>query len=143
SQKGDTVVTNPTNARYDYSGSAIPDVYGAISSTLEFKGVGLIFQLNYQVGGKYYDNIYQGLMTPVYGGSLHADVLKSWKAPGDLTDIPRLDITSSGNFNAQSNRFLIDASYLNIRNVTLYYDLTKQLLSKLHIDQARFSITGE
>ena len=83
------------------------------------------------------------MLTPVYGGSLHADVLRSWKAPGDKTDIPRLDITSTTNFNSQSNRFLIDASYLSIRNVTIYYDLGKNVLNRLNLDQARFSVTGE
>jgi TonB-linked SusC/RagA family outer membrane protein len=141
--KGDTVVTNPTSALFARSGSAIPKLFGGIGSTVEYKGFSFSFQLNYQLGGKYYDNNYASLMAPSYGGSLHADVLNSWKNPGDITDIPRLDITSSGFFNSASNRWLIDASYLSVRTVNLSYSLNRNLLSKLKMNQVRFSIIGE
>ena len=143
SAKGDTVVTNPTNAKYDYSGSAIPDIFGSIGSNFEYKGFGFSFLLNYQLGGKFYDGNYAGLLTPSYGGSLHADVLKSWQKPGDVADIPRLDISSASNFNAQSNRFLIDASYLSLRNVTVSYGFGRNVLNKLRLSQLRLYVSGE
>jgi TonB-linked SusC/RagA family outer membrane protein len=143
SKEGDTLVTNPTNARFDYSGTAIPKIFGSIGSTVEVIGIGLSFLLNYQIGGKFYDGNYAGLLGPSYGGSLHTDVLKSWKAPGDITDFPRLDIASSGNFNSQSNRFLIDASYLSIRNVSLSYALGKSVISNLNLSQLKFYVSGE
>jgi hypothetical protein len=140
---GDTVVTNSTNARFDYAGSAIPKIFGSIGSSFDFKGFGLSFLLNYQIGGKFYDGNYQGLLTPSYGASLHADVLKSWQKPGDITDFPRLDIAQGGTFNGTSDRFLIDASYLSIRNVTLSYGFTKRLTDKIKVSQLRFYISGE
>lgn len=140
---GDTVVTNPTNAKFGYSGSAIPDIFGSIGSTFEFKGFSLSFLLNYQLGGEFYDGNYQGLLTPSYGGTLHADVLNSWQKPGDVSTIPRLDISSASNFNAQSNRFLIDASYLSIRNVTVGYAFAKRVTDKLKVNQLRFYVSGE
>jgi TonB-linked SusC/RagA family outer membrane protein len=143
SKNGDTVVTNPTLARFDYSGSAIPKVFGSIGTTFEVKGFALSFLLNYQIGGKFYDGNYAGLMRPSYGSSLHADVLKSWQKSGDVTDIPRLDITNTGNINAQSNRFLIDASYLSFRNVTLSYAFNRSLLSKLGLTQLKVYVSGE
>ena len=141
--KGDTLVTNPTNARFDYSGSAIPKIFGSVASTISFKGVSVSALLNYQIGGKFYDGNYAGLMSPGYGRSIHADVLRSWKKPGDITDIPRLDIASTGNINAQSSRFLIDASYLSIRNVTVAYAFGQGLLNKLRIDQMKVYVAGE
>jgi len=141
--KGDTVVTNPTNARFDRSGSALPDLFGGVNSTFQYRGIGVSFQLNYSLGGKFYDAVYAGLMTPSYGGSLHRDALNAWKAPGDASEIPRLDIAQSANFNSQSNRFLIDASYLSVRNVNVFYELNRNLIKKLPISAARFSIIGE
>lgn len=140
---GDTVTTNPTNARYGKSGSAIPKLFGSVGSNFDFKGFGISFLLNYQIGGKFYDGNYQGLLTPSYGASLHADVLKSWQKPGDVTDIPRFDITSSSNFNSASNRFLIDASYLSIRSVTMSYGFGRRVLDKLKVSTLRFYISGE
>lgn len=143
SKTGDTLVTNPTNARYDYSGSAIPKLFGSLGSTFEYRGIGLSLLLNYQLGGKFYDGNYAGLLSPSYGGSLHADVLKAWQKPGDVTDIPRLDISQNGNFNAQSDRFLVDASYLSLRSITLSYGFGKSLIDKLGLTQLRFYVSGE
>ncbi len=141
--KGDSLTTNPNFARYDYSGSAIPKVFGAITSTFSFKGFTLSFLLNYQIGGKFYDGNYAGLMGISYGGSMHTDALKAWKKPGDVTDVPRLDINRTSIFNTQSNRWLIDASYLNMRNITFAYSLPKEVTSKLHLDQAKVYVGGE
>ena len=141
--KGDTLTFNPTNAKFDYAGTAIPKFFGSIQSTFSVKDFSLSFLLNYQVGGKFYDGNYAGLLAISYGGSLHTDNLRAWKKPGDVTDIPRLDINKTSQFNSQSDRFLIDASYLNLRNLTLSYKLPKALLGKIGIDQARFYVGGE
>jgi TonB-linked SusC/RagA family outer membrane protein len=143
SKNGDTLVTNPTNAKFDYSGSAIPKVFGSFGTNFDYKGFGISVLLNYQIGGKFYDGNYAGLLTPSYGGSLHADVLKSWQKPGDVTDIPRLDITSASNFNSQSSRFLIDASYISFRSVTLSYGFGKSILDKLGLAQLRIYASAE
>ena len=142
---GDSVVTNPTNAKFEYVGSAIPKFFGSINNTFNFKGFFLSTLLNYQVGGKFYDGTYAGLMalSNSYGKSVHVDVLKAWKNPGDVTDIPRLDVTSSANFNSQSSRFLIDASYLNIRNLTFGYSFPKTIVDKLKIDLLKVFLSGE
>ncbi len=143
SAKGDTVVTNPTNARFDYSGSAIPKYFGSVSTTFNYKGFSVSGLFNYQIGGKFYDGNYAGLMSPGYGRSLHADALNSWKTPGDLSAIPRIDIASTGNINAQSSRFLIDASYISLRNMTVAYAFGKSVLSKIKCDQMKVYLSGE
>jgi len=141
--KGDTLTFNPNFADYSYAGSAIPKYFGSITSTVSVKGFALSFLLNYQVGGKFYDGNYAGLMAISYGRALHTDNLRAWKKPGDVTDIPRLDVNKTATFNSQSDRFLIDASYLNIRNVTLTYKLPKSLLGKIGFDQAKIYVGGE
>lgn len=140
---GDTVVTNPTNAKFDYSGSSIPKLFGSIGTNFEFKGFGISVLLNYQIGGWFLDGNYQGLLAPSYGASVHADVLRSWQKPGDITDMPRFDVASSTNFNSTSNRFLIDASYLSFRNVTVSYGFQKRVTDKLHLSSLRFYVSGE
>jgi TonB-linked SusC/RagA family outer membrane protein len=143
SKTGDTVVTNPTNGRFDYAGSAIPKLFGSVGSTFEYKGFGFSFLLNYQIGGKFYDGNYAGLLSPSYGASLHADVLKSWQKPGDLSEFPRFDVASATNFNSASDRFLIDASYISLRNVTVSYGFAPNVLGRLNISQLKFYVSGE
>ena len=141
--KGDTLTTNSSFAEFAYAGSAIPKHFGSINNTFTYKNLSLSTLLNYQVGGKFYDGNYAGLMGFRYGSSLHADALKAWKAPGDITDVPRLDNANTAQLNAASDRWLIDASYLNLRNVTLNYRLPKAWTNKLKVDQARVFAGGE
>lgn len=141
--KGDTVTTNPNFAALGYSGSSIPKFFGSFTNTFTYKNFSLSFLVNYQVGGKFFDGNYAGLMSTTYGRTLHTDNLKVWKKPGDVADIPRLDINQTANFNSQSDRWLIDASYLNIRNVTFTYKLPSAQAEKLGLTQARFFVGGE
>lgn len=141
--KGEILVTNSSNAEFGNAGSAIPKFFGSFTNTVSVKDISLSFLVNYQVGGKFYDGNYAGLMGVSYGRALHVDNLNAWKKPGDVTDIPRLDISQTGQFNAASDRWLIDASYLNIRNVTLSYMLPKSLLKKISFDQAKVFVGAE
>ena len=141
--KGDTLTTNSSFAAFGYAGSAIPKHFGSINSTVAYKSLSLSFLLNYQVGGKFYDGNYAGLMSFRYGAALHADALNSWKNPGDVTNIPRLDNLNNAQLNAGSDRWLIDASYINIRNVTLNYRLPKTFTNKIGFEQARVFVGGE
>jgi hypothetical protein len=142
--KNDTVTTDHNNALLHYAGSAIPDFFGAVISSFNFKGFGLSFQLNYQVGGKVYDDTYAQLMnTGTYGYALHTDILKRWQKPGDITDVPRLDAGRNAIFSAVSDRWLVDASYLTVQNVTFSYNLPASVASKAHLQSVRFYVTGE
>lgn len=141
---GDTVTTDQNNARFHYAGSAIPDFYGAILSSVNYKGFGLAFQLNYQVGGLVYDATYAQLMhAGTYGTASHIDISKRWQKAGDNTNIPRLDASRTSVYGAQSDRFLIDASHLNIQNVTASYVLPKEFANRIHLQNVKVYISGE
>jgi TonB-linked SusC/RagA family outer membrane protein len=141
---GDTVTTDQNNAKFHYAGSAIPDFYGAILSNFNYKGLGLFIQLNYQVGGLIYDDAYRQLMhSGSYGVSSHVDILNRWRKPGDVTDVPRLDAGRNTPFSASSDRWLTDASFLNIQNITMSYALQGNLLKQFHMQGARFYVSAE
>jgi TonB-linked SusC/RagA family outer membrane protein len=140
---GTPYVTNQSLAKFDYSGTAIPDFYGSVNSNFNYKSLGLNFLINYSVGGKFFDGNYLVLMSPRYGAAMHVDALNSWSTPGQITDIPRVDIGNSVNLNASSSRWLIDASYVSFRNVNLSYGLPKSLLNKINVPSARVFLVGE
>jgi hypothetical protein len=141
--KGEILVTNASNAEFGYAGSAIPKFFGSFTNTVSVKNFSLSFLVNYQVGGKFYDGNYAGLMGVSYGRALHIDALRAWQKPGDVTDIPRLDVSQTGLLNAASDRWLIDASYLNLRNLNLSYSLPKSMVGKLGLDKARVYVGAE
>jgi hypothetical protein len=83
--KGEKLTTNPASADFGYAGTAIPKHFGSINNTFTIHNIAISFLLNYQVGGKFYDGNYAGLMGVSFGGAMHTDVLKAWKNPGDIT----------------------------------------------------------
>ncbi len=140
---GQVLTTNFNDARFEYSGTAIPDLFGAITNTFIYKDLQLSFLINYQIGGKFYDNIYAGLMGVSFGGALHKDALNAWTETNTSSPFPRLDVTSTSFFTAQSSRWLVDASYLSISNVNLSYKLPKKYISKLDLSNVRIFASGE
>lgn len=143
-EMGDTLTTSVNNARFHYNGSAIPNLQGGLTNTFKYKGLSLTALMVYQLGGKVYDGAYAGLMSSGgYGGAKHVDILNRWQQPGDITNVPRLDEGRTADFNAASDRWLIDASYLNIRSVTLSYVLPSTVANRIKLANAQFYISGE
>lgn len=62
-----------------------------------------------------------------------------WKQPGDITDIPRHGVTPQFD-----DRFLENASFLRLKNVTLAYAFPQHLLSKTNFfSSARIYLQGQ
>ena len=141
---GDTLTNLAANSIYEYHGQSIPDFMGGITNIFSFRGLELSVLLTYQVGGLIYDGNYNSLMTySSWGSAMHADLLNAWKQPGDQTDIPRLDPTKTSDNNAGSSRWLIDGSFLNLRNVSLSYSLPRSLTQRVGMSNARIYASAE
>ncbi|WP_293299371.1 SusC/RagA family TonB-linked outer membrane protein [Pedobacter sp. UBA4863] len=124
-----------------YFGSSIPDFYGSIGSTLSYKSWSLRLMGVYQIGGYTYDNDYQRLMVRgTAGRAMHIDQLKSWKNPGDITNVPRL---RTGQSSYNSNFYLTPADYFNFRMASLTYNLPKRFLSRIKVTSAKAFVNGE
>lgn len=147
--------TNTTYGRRDWSGSAIPDVFGSFSTELGWKNFTLSGIFTYSIGGKVYDYSYASLMsmsgTP---GALHSDILNSWDgAPEGMTETsadridpkgtPVIDFTRSAYNNATSNRFLQDGSYLVVKNISLSYNLPQNLVERMNVSSMHFTASVE
>ena len=142
--KDDTLSYSQNNAKFHYAGSAIPDFWGSITNTFSYKGIELSVLLTYQIGGKVYDATYASLMgAGDFGSAFHTDILKAWQKPGDITGVPRMDNSKTGVFDVASDRWLTDASYLNLRNVSLSYLLPNSILGRVHASNARVFLNGE
>ena len=128
-----------------YTGdSSIPDLLGSIANSLSYKGFSLDFLITYGIGGKILDNAYAGMMvSSSYGRSQHPDILNAWRQPGDITDVPRLEIGDQTLVQTQSDRFLTDASFWSLRNVSLGYSFNEKVTKPLGLDNLRISLTGE
>lgn len=134
-------------AKYDYSGSAIPKLYGGFSFNLGYKDFELSAVFSYSLGGKVLDLTYANLMaTDEFGYAMSEDVKKAWQKPGDITDVPRLDANSTHATSigqSYSTRWLTNANYLNLRTVTLSYNLPAKWLHHVMVKNARLSVSAE
>ena len=72
-------------------------------------------------------------------------ILRRWQNPGDITDIPRFRFGSNIN-NTISTRYIEDASYLRLRNVTVGYTFPTTMVNKSGngvIKKLRFYVQGQ
>jgi hypothetical protein len=70
------------------------------------------------------------------GGNYHRDILKAWSSDNKDSNIPRLQYGDEYT-SAMSDRFLVDASYLNIQNITIGYTLPERITRKFFVSRLR------
>lgn len=110
-------------------GDPNPDFTYAINLRAEYKGWDFNVLFNGVQGvDAFNSNIYylEGLDNGLNYGTR---VLRRWQNPGDITDIPRFRFGSNVN-NEVSSRYIEDASYLRLRNVTVGYNLPSKWINK-------------
>ena len=69
-------------------------------------------------------------------------VLRRWKTPGQVTDVPKAVANNSDNSRI-STRYVENGSYMRVKSATLSYDLPADLLSRIKLKSLRVYVTGE
>ena len=145
-ENGNTIeatTTDYSSADKYYIGTALPDFQGGITTEFTWKGLDFSISANYQLGGKIYDSMYASLMhagsSP--GHNWHRDILNAWSETNTTSTIPVLD--GDQNANTFSDRFLIGASFFNLRNITLGYTFPKTWLKTLAMENARIYFAAD
>ncbi len=144
---GKTLTTNVhSEADYYLCGDPTPDLFGGFGISLLYKGFDFSVNFSYQVGGLVYDSAYASFMSSPTAGHLgmnyHKDLLDAWTPSNSISDIPRLQYGDSDT-GARSDRFLTNASYLNLQNVNIGYSLPKRVLKKLKLKNLRVALMGD
>lgn len=126
-----------------YLGNGNPKVTGGFGPRITFKGnfriqAFFVYRLGYQL-------INQTLMTTTnmysYNNQSTA-VLRRWRNPGDITDVPRA-LQGIGYNWLGSDRYVSDASFMRLQSVTASYSLTKKLLNRIGVKSASIYVTAE
>jgi hypothetical protein len=112
-------------ATKERQGRSTPDVYGGFTNKFSYKNFDLSIQLNYQFGGKVYDGLYQNLMngSSTFSSNMHVDNLNAWTETNTHTNVPKIGANAASS--SLSSRFLYDASYIKVKNITLSYTLPR------------------
>lgn len=130
-------------------GNSVSDYYGGLNNTFKYKGLSLDVFFQYDFGADAYN---WDLLNLAGSGSVTDNQLVSelnyWKQPGDITNVPRpyegaFDRGIEQGFpNFESGRYISDASYIRLKQVTLGYDLPSNALSRIGLDRVRVFVQG-
>ncbi len=145
-------ITRTTTDTYSYAtkynhGSALPDLYGGFGTSFECYGFDFSIGFSYQIGGQSIDSGYQALMhnySSNRGYNWHKDMLNAWTPENPNSNIPMLCYgTNYGYVNSLSDRFLEDASYISLNNISVGYTLPKKWTSKIGLQKLRIYFAAD
>jgi TonB-linked SusC/RagA family outer membrane protein len=134
--------------RYYLDGSLDPTFNGGMTNTISYKGFELRFQFIYQ-GGNYIQNSDAAFLQRA-GSTFDRNQLsfqkERWQKPGDITRVPR-PYAGGTQPNAASNslgsdRFFERGDFARLKEVTLTYNFSKDLLSRFKLSNASFYVSG-
>ncbi|NML23906.1 SusC/RagA family TonB-linked outer membrane protein [Pseudoflavitalea sp. G-6-1-2] len=144
-------------------GDAMPSVYGGFGNNIIYKNFELDVFFSFAAGHKMYNGANAALYSYTSGSfsgddvnNLSRDLLNYWKQTGDNTGVPMLvnNSNSAGSFFSKYDytvgrnisRFLEDASFIKLRNITLAYNLSKGWMQRMglgSITHARLFVQAE
>lgn len=120
-------------------GNNQPDFIYGVTNTFTYKGIDLGIVIQGVQGGeilnlsrRFYENL-EGNSNQI------TTVLDRWRSPQQPGNgiVPRANARTTGNNNAISTRWVEDASFFRIRNITLGYNLPKSLVSRARMQTLR------
>jgi TonB-linked SusC/RagA family outer membrane protein len=135
------VTTNPVNEDRRWTGKSFLPLYqGGFGLSASYKGffTDILFTYAAKVWRSDFD--LSSLSSPSNIGvfPVTRDLLNAWTPTNTNTDVPVVsDITGYNNSSTFSDRFLKDASFVRLRNVTVGYNFGKDILKGTPISQLR------
>ncbi|SJZ80545.1 TonB-linked outer membrane protein, SusC/RagA family [Chitinophaga eiseniae] len=137
---GDGIIND---ADKTYKGSSFPKIEYGLNMTAGWKGFDL--QLFWQgVGGnKIYNGNKYELQGMDAGRNFDVSTLNAWTPGNTNTDVPRAVLGDPNGNNRESTRFLESGSYLRLKNVTLGYAFSPQLLQRAKVTRLRLYVSAQ
>lgn len=109
--------------------------------SFSFYGVDISTSFTYSIGGLSYDSGYATFLNApggTVGNNFHVDVLKSWTPDNKDAELPRFFYNDTDlSINGSSDRFLVDASYLNFQNAQIGYTIPSSVTSRIKVERMR------
>lgn len=138
---GTTTVFN--NATDRILGNPNPDFIGGFGNSFAYKGFDLnvLFQFVQGIDANISGHGRWSRGNGLFEDNSVTDQLKSWTAANPNTSVPEARYLST-NGNQFSSRYIVDASYVRLKNVTLSYTVPRQLLRNTGLTKVRLYGTG-
>ncbi len=149
-KNADGSINRDTVSNKDYNsaervviGNPNPKFIGGITNTFSYKGFDLSIFFSGVYGNKanFYGVGQYSSANGIYEDNQTKDQLNAWRPDNRITDIPEARYLRS-NGNQPSSRYIFDASYLRLRNLSFGYTLPKEWLNRIHIEKLRIYVSG-
>jgi len=147
---GNMTTSNPlTDADRVNLGNSLPTYFGAVTNNFRYKNFSLEFMIRFQGGNKIMNITRQEALLSQNFHNNGTEIMNRWKAPGDVTDVPRLRYAQSATVNqtgAAISRFVESGDFVRLQNVVFSYAFSNQSLSKFsngYIKNARVFAQGQ
>ncbi len=138
-------------SRYEM-GSAVPKWIGGFGTSLRYKNFDFYGMLAYQLGGKFFSNEYGNnlYVNENPGKAISKEVLGNTWTPENTS--AKFPMAMYGNTYGNGSTFgswlysdmaLFNASYLNLKNITIGYTLPENLLKRTKINKLRVFASGD
>ena len=123
--------------------TGLPKGFGGINTNLSYKNFSLFLLFNYQYGNYIWDGATGYIRTDGYSpyNNMSKDMLQRWQKPGDITDVPRPSISTQGRA-YNSTAWIHKGDFLRLKNLTLSYNLPKEIISKVSLKSVRAYMSG-
>lgn len=143
---------NGKGATYDWSkanyvilGSALPKVFGGISTDVEYGNFTLGINFIYKIGGFLYDGAFKDMADDGYywerirSEIAYEDMWTPSNTTGTLPELDGNDLTDPMKF---SNRQMHEASFFRLKTLSLGYNLPRTVINRVGLSSARLFASG-
>ncbi len=111
-----------------YIGDPNPDFTYGLTNTFKWNGLSLSVLIQGSYGNDIY-NVSKMETQGMYDGKNQTtDVLNRWQVPGQITNVPKAGFDMKN-----STYFLEDGSYLRVKDISLSYDIPRNIINKIHL----------
>lgn len=135
--------SNPTGDFYGDNrkpaGNPFPKFVGGITNTFNFKGFDLNFLFTFQYGNTIYDDQAKRMIGDFYSIAQRPEILDAWTPSNPNSNVPGLNQYTTY---VNSTRFLYDASYIRLKNLSLGYSFSKKVCNKIKLSSLRIYVSG-
>ncbi|QKJ29759.1 SusC/RagA family TonB-linked outer membrane protein [Mucilaginibacter mali] len=126
-----------------YLGNGNPKFTGGFGPTFTYKGqFTLQAFFNYRIGGDIINSTKMITTNEYSYNNQSTAVLRRWRNPGDVTDIPRAVYNTGFNW-LGSSRYVESGTFLRFRSITARYNFAKELARKLRSKNISVYLTAE
>lgn len=115
--------------------------YGTFRNGFEWRQWGLSVNFYYSLGQDVINGQRYDLENMSSENNQATSILRRWRKQGDITDMPRAADYCVRNY-AASSRWVEDASYLKLKELSLTYSLKREWLQKIRMSNLTFYATG-